>query len=297
MSVLDSLTTQSTAHHSARAYPDAAAWLVERRTQDKAARTLDRDERVTAALLLAHPEHGLEDFTRDDLMAFFAKVTAPQRPVIRSHVNSFFKWAVFTDRLERNPMDKVPMFRKTRRKLKPEFTDVEVETLCAGKDGQLYRLLFDTGIRFNEARHLQVRHVDFAKRQVKVERGKGGKARVIPMTDRLTEVLGAWFKVDELSASDYLWGCRPGGGRLRRGALISESALRDWHQKRQAEADVPYRNFHATRHTMATYFLRRGISMAAVKDSLGHESIKTTMDLYSHLVVEDFAKELAALGL
>ena len=297
MTVIDSLDLKSTAHHSARAYSDVAAWLVERTTQDKAARTLDRDERVTAALLLDYPDHALDDFTRDDLMAFFAEVTAPQRPVVRSHVNSFFKWAVFTDRLERNPMDKVPMFRKTRRKLKPEFTDAEVETLCAGRDGHLYRILFDTGIRFNEARHLQVRHVDFAKRQVKVERGKGGKARVIPMTDRLTEVLGAWFKVDELSASDYLWGCRPGGGRLRRGALISESALRDWHRKRQAELGIPYRNFHATRHTMATYFLRRGISMQSVQAWLGHESIKTTIDLYSHLNVMDSAKELAALGL
>ena len=28
-----------------------------------------------------------------------------------------------------------------------------------------------------------------------------------------------------------------------------------------------------------------------------YESIKTTIDLYAHLVPEDFAKELAALGL
>ena len=163
MSVIGFPTTLSTAHHSARAYPDAAAWLAERRTQDKAVRTLDRDERVTAALLNRHPEHALEDFTRDDLMAFFA--------------------------------------------------------------------------------------------------------------------------------------CRPGGGRLSRDRPMSESALRDWHRKRQAEAKIPYRNFHATRHTMATYFLRRGISMQSVQASLGHESIKTTIDLYAHLVPEDFAKELAALGL
>jgi hypothetical protein len=34
VSVIGFPTTLSTAHHSARAYPDAAAWLAERRAQD-----------------------------------------------------------------------------------------------------------------------------------------------------------------------------------------------------------------------------------------------------------------------
>lgn len=299
------LLTRDTAHRSARSYRDVAAWIDERTTEGKAARTLDKDERVTAALLRAHPEHELRDFTRDDLMAFFAGITAPQRPVVRSHIAQLFKWAVLTDRIDANPMDKVPGFRKPKQKIVAVYSDAEIELLSSMSP--LYRLLFDTGIRFSEARVTQAKHVIFrlaaeddleaAQPSVlTVFKGKGGKDRVIPMTQRLTTALADWFLVDGLQPNDHLWGTRPGGHAVRRRDPIGETALQAWHRSMQAEAGIPYRNFHATRHTFATYYLRRGISMLAVSKMLGHASIKTTMDLYAHLMVDDFAAELALLG-
>ena len=58
------------------------------------------------------------------------------------------------------------------------------------------------------------------------------------------------------------------------------------------EAGVRYRNAHVCRHTYATRLLKAGMSMTAVSRLLGHASIRTTIDEYAHLAVEDLAAEL-----
>jgi len=278
-----------------------ASWIDERETEGKATRTLDSDERIIAALLNAYPGHELEDFTRDELMSFFADVTAPQRNKFRSHVNSFFRWCVLTDRIAANPMDKVPQFRKPKQKVINTYTDVEVELLCSLEP--LYRILFDAGLRFTEARMLQGKHLLFdlsdpehPTGKIAVMRGKGGKGRLISMTMRLTTAMAGYYTTEGINPDDYLWPTHPGGHRARRREPIGETALRAWHEKTQARAGIPYRNFHTTRHSCATWYLRRGVSMLAVSKMLGHESIKTTIDQYAHLTIEDFAAELAVLG-
>ena len=51
-----------------------------------------------------------------------------------------------------------------------------------------------------------------------------------------------------------------------------------------------------TRHTYATWLLRRGAGMESVKELLGHASITTTIDTYGHLTVEDARTTLEAAG-
>jgi len=208
-----------------------ASWIDERETEGKATRTLDSDERIIAALLNAYPDHELEDFTRDELMSFFADVTAPQRIKFRSHVNSFFRWCVLTDRIAANPMDKVPQFRKPKQKVINTYTDVEVELLCSLEP--LYRILFDAGLRFTEARMLQGKHLLFdlsdpehPTGKIAVMRGKGGKGRLISMTMRLTTAMAGYYTTEGINPDDYLWPTHPGGHRARRREPIGESALR-----------------------------------------------------------------------
>ncbi|MDW6064592.1 tyrosine-type recombinase/integrase [Streptomyces sp. FXJ1.4098] len=51
-----------------------------------------------------------------------------------------------------------------------------------------------------------------------------------------------------------------------------------------------------TRHSYATWLLRKGAGMESVKELLGHASITTTMDTYGHLTVEDARRTLEAAG-
>lgn len=58
------------------------------------------------------------------------------------------------------------------------------------------------------------------------------------------------------------------------------------------EAGLPDSCFHSLRHTFATLSLEAGVSIKAIQDILGHSSISTTMDVYSH-VTQGMKKEAA----
>ena len=56
-----------------------------------------------------------------------------------------------------------------------------------------------------------------------------------------------------------------------------------------AKARVPYRKFHALRHTFATVLLEASADIRFVQAPLGHASITMTVDTYGHLVPEHHA--------
>lgn len=53
---------------------------------------------------------------------------------------------------------------------------------------------------------------------------------------------------------------------------------------------------HQFRHSYATELLRRGVAVEVVQHLLGHASISTTVDTYSHLGIEDARRALVAAG-
>ena len=59
---------------------------------------------------------------------------------------------------------------------------------------------------------------------------------------------------------------------------------------------LPRIRLHDLRHTWATVALRVGVHVKVVQERLGHASIKTTMDTYSHVMpgMQRSAAELVA---
>ena len=49
-------------------------------------------------------------------------------------------------------------------------------------------------------------------------------------------------------------------------------------------AKVPRRTFHELRHTHATVLLSHNVHPKVVQERLGHASIQTTLNTYSHLI-------------
>ena len=57
-------------------------------------------------------------------------------------------------------------------------------------------------------------------------------------------------------------------------------------QKILDEAGVKRCRFHDLRHTFASILLNNGESMKVIQELLGHSTITTTMDIYSHVTEE-----------
>jgi integrase len=75
--------------------------------------------------------------------------------------------------------------------------------------------------------------------------------------------------------------CDTDGGWLRKNNFLTRSFWR--LTKRAGLADV---RFHDLRHTCATLLLLRGVNFKVVSRRLGHSTIKTTLDVYSHVLPE-----------
>ena len=46
---------------------------------------------------------------------------------------------------------------------------------------------------------------------------------------------------------------------------------------------LPLVSWHDLRHTYTTWGRKAGVSAETMRDQLGHASVKTTLDIYSHL--------------
>ncbi len=91
-----------------------------------------------------------------------------------------------------------------------------------------------------------------------------------------------------------------GTRRILRERPVVDSGFVAWWNRMVDNAGVAYRSPHVVRHTFATQWLRDGGPLPELSRMLGRSSIKTTVDTYAHLAVEDiettFAKLLKTRG-
>lgn len=100
------------------------------------------------------------------------------------------------------------------------------------------------------------------------------------------------FLIAKLSAIEK------GSGFLiqKKGKHIEPNVYSRRYKKILQELDIPYRKFHATRHTFATRALEIGMDIKTLSEILGHSSPTVTLNLYSHSLPEHKKKEMDRLG-
>ena len=77
-------------------------------------------------------------------------------------------------------------------------------------------------------------------------------------------------------------------------ALEPRNILRVFQRDLEA-AEIPRRRFRDLRHTFATLLLEQGVHYRVVMEILGHSSISTTLDIYSHVSLDLQRQALTAL--
>ena len=138
----------------------------------------------------------------------------------------------------------------------------------------LYYLLGHAGLRISEALDLQVKDLDLAGRRVRVREGKGGRERVVYLSDKAAEVLKGYLETVPHAAGDLVLS---GGGR----ALEYGQA---WQRLRRLGEATGIRGLspHRLRHTYATVLLNNGMGIEGLRRLMGHENLNTTL-IYARL--------------
>jgi len=149
---------------------------------------------------------------------------------------------------------------------------------CAVRNRAIIATFAFTGIRRGELLGLRLDHIDLVECTLRVEDGKGGKTRILPLLDEAGDALACWLAVRRDNGHDHVF-TTTHGNRLHASRLqiIWKSILeRSGITKRGV-------TMHTLRHTFATLLLRSGrCDLASLQELLGHSRLDTTA-IYLHV--------------
>jgi len=149
------------------------------------------------------------------------------------------------------------------------FSDDDIATMCAIMVDHGYHdqaksvlVLVDTGLRLGELWAIRQSSVNLTSRLLTVRKSKTDQQRTIPLTTRVVKLLAdcSW-----LDGTDNQW--------LYTAWTVARNAM--------GQDNNPEWVPHCLRHTCATRLTANGVSLAVVKQWLGHSSTATTMR-YAH---------------
>jgi integrase/recombinase XerD len=275
-------------------------WLAWLELGDVRPRTLDQYERDLARLCDLYPTKLIGEITDGDLLHLAKRFQKGERRVRMAAVRSFFKWAKQQRRITDNPCDYLPAMKQQPQKVIDVFSEAEVDALLSLDvvDAAPLAVLFDGMLRKAEARYLRLRHCAPETNQVVVIDGKGGKDRIVPMSSRLRSLLAELALMEGLRPTEHIFyavRANEVSSRRIREKPIGEGTFARWWRRCLDDAGVRYRKPHTARHTGATRWRLRGLSLEELQLVLGHASVSTTSDLYVHTKVQDVAEHMALI--
>ena len=150
--------------------------------------------------LAAHHGRSPEELGVAEVQAFLLHLIQQQRVSAQTHqvyaAALRFFYGVTLERPELVP--KLPLPRVTR-KLVPVLSGTEVEQVLAAMTSLRHRAVltaaYGAGLRISEALALRICDIDSRRMELRVEQGKGGQSRCVPLSQRLLEVLRSYYRL------------------------------------------------------------------------------------------------------
>lgn len=183
-------------------------------------------------------------------------------------------WSVDEGFLSTNPIARMrmPRARGRRRPVLPVADEVKLLGTCSDHLRRIVIAALDTGLRRGELLNQRWEDVDFERKVISVTHSKtaGGEHRLVPITQRVTEILiaerklsGMVFTFDGEAIGSIKTGWK---GALRR-------------------SGIPRMRFHDLRHTFNSRLADLGIIADVRKALMGHSSGDDVNSLYTHVEI------------
>jgi integrase len=230
----------------------------------------------------------LDSITNEDVAQLKASLGTYNPKTVNNIVNVLsktLKVAVEWGVIERAPC--TIKLLKTRTPVMAFYEDEEYGRLVeAAKkvDDRMHVMVLlggDAGLRRGEIVSLRQCDVDQRRRQLHVQFAtwrtvedspKGGRGRIIPMTEALASAL---------AANRHLRG--PRVLHLDDAKPVDENVLQDWMEQASRRAGLSVtRSLHILRHTFCSRLAMRGAPAKAIQELAGHQNLSTTLR-YMHL--------------
>jgi site-specific recombinase XerD len=158
------------------------------------------------------------------------------------------------------------------RALREEQIDRLFGIIKSRRDWAMFRLMLRCGLRVEEVARLSLGDIDLKHKRIMVIDGKGGKDRVVYISDDAAAGLTAYLKLRSHLRTKKVFLVEKGDYK---GQPISVRGIQKRMEYYAKKTGLKI-SCHHLRHTMATQMLNADAEVASIQDLLGHSWISTT---------------------
>jgi len=167
------------------------------------------------------------------------------------------------------------------------FEAIDTSSDRGMRDLALLETLYATGVRVGELVTLSTRDVSFDNRTMLIH-GKGRKDRLVPIGERLVEVLREYFLGSRKNLMKQKKHTRI-FINLRGDPLTARGVRHVLNEILRRAGEYRKITPHTLRHTFASHLLSRGADLRSVQEMLGHSHISSTQ-VYTDIPEEDLKR-------
>jgi len=190
---------------------------------------------------------------------------------------------LFIKTLRRHFLAEYIPFPKSRRRLptvlSPEEVTRLIDAACNLYHRTLLMTLYSTAARRAELCQLKVQDIDSQRMMIRINQGKGGRDREVPLSPKLLEILRVYFRW--MQPQTFLF---PGTVKgVRADVPVTPNVV--WLACRQAAQKAgitKHLSPHSLRHSCASHLLEAGADLRTIQVLLGHSRLEHTL-IYLHL--------------
>jgi len=229
----------------------------------------------------------VDDLSTEDLEGYlhYLKHEKGYKPaslnVVLNAIRRLYRYTIRKKYVPTNPTVDIAQ-AKVQREERAFLNAAEINELLEAIDHQLIRLLVRTlaytGLRIRECIDLELKDVDFKNKVIRVINGKGGKNRLIPLSDELAVPLQTYVnnKRPKVSSNNFF-------------ALKKTGTISDQYVNRELKAAVgklgweKHVTCHTLRHSFASMLVKNNTDIPTVANLLGHADYRTVTSVYIHV--------------
>lgn len=190
---------------------------------------------------------------------------------------------LFVKTLRRHFLAEYIPFPKSHKRLPTVLSPQEVARLIDSARNLYHRTLlmtlYSTAVRRAELCRLKVQDIDSQRMMIRINQGKGGRDREVPLSPKLLETLRVYWRW--MRPTTFLF---PGTVKgVRADVPITPNVV--WLACRQAAQKAgitKHLSPHSLRHSCASHLLEAGADLRTIQVLLGHSRLEHTL-LYLHL--------------
>ncbi|KAF3984418.1 MAG: tyrosine recombinase XerC [Methylococcales symbiont of Hymedesmia sp. n. MRB-2018] len=210
-----------------------------------------------------------------------------------SAIRSFYNYLLKQGLVKNNPATHIKAPKQTRKL--PKLLDVDqlsgmldtpADSVLEIRDLAMFELFYSSGLRLSELSAINRNDIDLSERSLRVQSGKGGKQRNLPIGRKAITAIKRWLSYRTNMSKNHETALFISNKGCRLGQRSIQLRLDKWCKKLGLPEHV---HPHMLRHSFASHLLESSQDIRAVQELLGHSNISTTQ-IYTHLDFQHLAE-------